>query len=151
MIKRNKRHFHKGCLQNMSPINYSRLSGAAENTVISFNFLVPKFCGKIQFPHSFRWIAETVPFHKISTPGNSAFPQNFDTVPLNPQSSIPWEIICENARRERRCNCLCQAKNKLLSKFSPPRLYWSSLTSKFWKNFQTSTLLHQLPSSPPIC
>ena len=33
-----------------------------------------EFCGKAQFPHSFGWIArnyaETVPFHKIFTPGN---------------------------------------------------------------------------------
>ena len=46
----------------------------AENTVISRNFLVWKFCGKTQFPHSFRRFtrsyAETVPFHKISTPEN---------------------------------------------------------------------------------
>ena len=45
-----------------------------KNTVISPNFLVWKFCGKVQFPHSFgqfaRNHAETVPFHKIYTPGN---------------------------------------------------------------------------------
>ena len=45
-----------------------------ENTVISPDFLVCKFCGKEQFPHSFgriaRNYAETVPFRKISTPGN---------------------------------------------------------------------------------
>ena len=46
----------------------------AKNTVISPDFLVRKFCGKAQFPHSFgrfpRNYAETVPFSKISTPGN---------------------------------------------------------------------------------
>ena len=46
----------------------------AENSVISPNFLVCKLCGKTQFPHSFgrftQSYAETVPFHKISTPGN---------------------------------------------------------------------------------
>ena len=46
----------------------------AKNTVISPNFLVWKFCGKAQFPNSFgriaRNYAETVPFHKISIPGN---------------------------------------------------------------------------------
>ena len=45
-----------------------------KNTVISPNFLMRKFCGKAQFPHSFgkitRNYAETVPFHKTSTPGN---------------------------------------------------------------------------------
>ena len=45
-----------------------------KNTVISPNFLVWKFCGKSQFPHSFgrfaRNYAETVPFHKISILGN---------------------------------------------------------------------------------
>ena len=46
----------------------------AKNTGISPNFLVWKFCGKTHFPHSFGQIAQnyvdTVPFHKISTPGN---------------------------------------------------------------------------------
>ena len=46
----------------------------AKNTVISPNFLAWKVCGKAQFPHSFRWIAqnftETEHFHKISTPEN---------------------------------------------------------------------------------
>ena len=45
-----------------------------KNTVISPNFLAWKFCGKAQFLHSFEQFAqnyaETVPFHKISTPGN---------------------------------------------------------------------------------
>ena len=49
-------------------------SYTAKNTVISSDFLVWKFCGKAQFPHSFGQIArnyvETVPFRKISTPGN---------------------------------------------------------------------------------
>ena len=43
-----------------------------KNTVISPNFLVWKFYGKEQFPHSFgrfaKNYAETVAFHKISTP-----------------------------------------------------------------------------------
>ena len=46
----------------------------AQNTVISPNFLVWKFCEKAQFPHSFGQFArnytETAPFHKISAPGN---------------------------------------------------------------------------------
>ena len=46
----------------------------AKNTVISPKFLVWKFCGKAQFPHSFRRItrnyAETMLFHKISTTEN---------------------------------------------------------------------------------
>ena len=45
-----------------------------ENSVISPNFLVWKFCGKAHFPHSFGLFArnyeETVFFHKISTPGS---------------------------------------------------------------------------------
>ena len=46
----------------------------AKIAVILPNFLVWKFCGKAEFPHSFgpfaRNYAETVPFHKFSTPGN---------------------------------------------------------------------------------
>ena len=49
-------------------------SYTAKNTIISPNFLVWKFCGKAQFPHSFgrvaRNYAETMPFCKISIPGN---------------------------------------------------------------------------------
>ena len=45
-----------------------------KNTLITPNFLVWKFCGKGQFKHSVGRIArnyvETVPFHKVSTPGN---------------------------------------------------------------------------------
>ena len=45
-----------------------------KNPVISPNFLVWKFCGKPQSPHSFGRIAknyaETVHFYKISTTGN---------------------------------------------------------------------------------
>ena len=45
------------------------------------NFLVWKFCGKAQFPYSFGPIArkytETVPFHNISTPGNSVKLRHF--------------------------------------------------------------------------
>ena len=50
------------------------ITNTAKNTVISPNFLVWKFCGKAQFPHSYgrfvRNYAETLPFHKISTPEN---------------------------------------------------------------------------------
>ena len=50
------------------------LTFAAKNTVISRAFLMWKFCGKAQFPHSFGLIArnyvETTPFRKISTSGN---------------------------------------------------------------------------------
>ena len=41
-----------------------------KNTVVSPDFLVWKFCGKAQFPHSFRQIAP-----KLC--GNCAFQQNF--------------------------------------------------------------------------
>ena len=42
----------------------------AKNTVISSNFLVWKFWGKAQIPHSVPVSVYTVPFHKISTSGN---------------------------------------------------------------------------------
>ena len=51
-----------------------KISITAKNTVISPNFLVWKFCGKVQFPLIFRIFArnyeETVSFHKIFTSGN---------------------------------------------------------------------------------
>ena len=46
------------------------LDGTAKNAVISPDFLVWKFCGKAQFPHSFGRFVETVSFRKVSTPGN---------------------------------------------------------------------------------
>ena len=42
----------------------------AKNTVVSCNFLVWKFCGKAQFPHS---------FVRPKLCRNCAFPQNFHT------------------------------------------------------------------------
>ena len=46
----------------------------AQNTVISPNLMVWKFCGKARFPQSFGRFAgnsvETVRFQKISTPRN---------------------------------------------------------------------------------
>ena len=49
-------------------------SSTAKNTVISPDFFVWKFGGKAQFPNTFGQIArnypETLPFHKISAPGN---------------------------------------------------------------------------------
>ena len=54
--------------------SHKAITFTAKNTVISPNFLVWKFCGKAQFPHSFgrftRNYAKTVPFHKIPIPGN---------------------------------------------------------------------------------
>ena len=46
----------------------------SQNAAILPNILVLKFCGEAQFPHSFgrfaRNYAETMPFRKISIPGN---------------------------------------------------------------------------------
>ena len=52
----------------------SKKNNTAKMPLTSPDCLVWKFCGKIQFPHSFgrfaQNYAETVPFRKISTPGN---------------------------------------------------------------------------------
>ena len=54
--------------------SYNGSLNTTKSTVISPNFLVWKFCEKVQFPHIIgriaRNYAETVPFHKISSPGN---------------------------------------------------------------------------------
>ena len=51
---------------------FGPISFTVQNSVILRNFLVWKFCGKTQSSHNFLRIArnsaETVPFHKISTP-----------------------------------------------------------------------------------
>ena len=45
-----------------------------KNTVISPDFLVPKFCGKVQFPHSFGrfafigWLCGTEPISSVAIP-----------------------------------------------------------------------------------
>ena len=55
-------------------LSFSLAINTAKNTAISPNFVVWKSFGKAQFLHSFgriaRSYAETVPFHKMSTPGN---------------------------------------------------------------------------------
>ena len=63
-----------GCgLISVSCSNIGKIC-TAKNNVISPDFLVWKFCGKTQFPHSFRRFArnyaETVPFRKIFTARN---------------------------------------------------------------------------------
>ena len=69
-------------------LGFSKLitgSFTMKNTVISPDFLVWQFSGKAQFPHSFgrfaQNYAETVPFRKISKPGNQVklryFSQSF--------------------------------------------------------------------------
>ena len=50
------------------------LLNTAKNTVISPNFLVWKFCGKAQFPHS---------YGRPKLCRNCAFPQNFHTRKLS--------------------------------------------------------------------
>ena len=58
-----------------SPPRLSLITITKYNTEISPNFPVWKFCGKAQFPQSFRRIAghsftpETAPFNKMSAPG----------------------------------------------------------------------------------
>ena len=72
----------------------------AKNTVISPDFLVWKFCGKAQFPHSFgrfaRKYAETVLFRKISTPGNQVnlryFSQCCPHFPVS-KTMVSWNML----------------------------------------------------------
>ena len=54
----------------MSPILDAKDKHRAKIPIILPNFLVRKFCGNAQFPHSFGQFAQTAPFQKISTPGN---------------------------------------------------------------------------------
>ena len=49
----------------------------AQNAAISPNFMVWKFCGKAQFPHSFGRFAR-----------NCAFPQNFHTMKLGEITAV---------------------------------------------------------------
>ena len=59
-------------------IQINSFSTIAKNTVISRNFLVWKFCAKAQFQQSIgRNYAETVPLHKVSTPGNQVKLRHF--------------------------------------------------------------------------
>ena len=79
----------------VSNLAYSKelVMHTAKNTVISPNFLVWKFCGKTQFLHSFgrfaRNYAETVPFRKISTPGNQLIVVFFAVALINCSSYCP--------------------------------------------------------------
>ena len=66
--------FYSECVNFIISIPVIQEAYTAKNTVVSPYFLVWKFCGKAQLPHSFGGIArnyaETVSFRKISTPGN---------------------------------------------------------------------------------
>ena len=79
----------------------------AKNTVISPDFLVQKFCGKEQFPHSFAWFArnyaETVPFHKFSTPGN--FMKIFISLSTKPTLTWWWGSQIRSFAKKRRQEC----------------------------------------------
>ena len=86
-----------------------------------------KFCGKAQFPHSFGRIARnyvnTVPFHKISTPGNYVklryFSQWLDTT-----TSL---TTCSN--KVKNIGILSLAKTEAtISHIN----YWNQVN--FWKN-----------------
>ena len=80
-----KNGFHHPVLSCRSFEQYT-----GKNTVISHDFLVWKFCGKVQFPHSFGRFAgnyaEIMPFRKISTPGNQVKLRYF----LQWNGSILW-------------------------------------------------------------
>ena len=69
-------------------------SYTAKNTIISPDLLMWRFCGKAGFPHSFgritRNYAKTVPFHKISTPGNQVRLQYFSQFMMS--MSISWNL-----------------------------------------------------------
>ena len=64
-----------------STIKFCFLVCSSKNTVIPPNFLVWKFCGKGQFPHSFGQFARKFCGKAIRPKlcGNCAFPQNFHT------------------------------------------------------------------------
>ena len=78
---------------------FKRTTFTAKNTIISSNFLVWKFCGKAQFPHSFVRFAqnyeETVPFHKISTPLNQVKLRVFLqwSAPYDFKTSTEYQLI----------------------------------------------------------
>ena len=68
----------------------------AKSTVISPDFLVWRFCGKAQFPHSFGRFARsyvvTVPYCKISTPGNQVKIRNFSQCYLKSSFFPHWPM-----------------------------------------------------------
>ena len=85
----------------------------AKNTVISPNFLVWEFCGKAQFPHITRIYTETVPYHKISTPGNSVKLGYFFTVTANWDQKMEywawnWNInILQDMKQDLKFDLFC--------------------------------------------
>ena len=69
----------------------------AKNTVISPDFLMWKFCGEAQFPHSFGRFAqnytETVPFRKIFTPGNQVKLRYFSQWQMFPLRKFHFGVV----------------------------------------------------------
>ena len=93
-LKRGRRLFQtqKNSSHKISKLQYITAIMAyttAKNTVISPDFLVWKFWGKAQFPHSFGRFAirgpyaKTVPFRKIPIPRNQMKLRHFSQYTLN--------------------------------------------------------------------
>ena len=81
--------FIKNCMRRCFISNDFISGDTVWNTVISSNFLVWKFCGKTQFPHSFGreilWkgtVSAVVSANRPKLCRNCAFPQNFHTKKL---------------------------------------------------------------------
>ena len=79
VVQRSIAIFITNCLKVLTAVvriffPFPTIPALHKNTEISLNFLVWKFCARVHFPHSVgrivRNFGETVPFHKISTPGN---------------------------------------------------------------------------------
>ena len=83
-----------------------------KNTVISPEFLVWKFCGKVQFPHSFgrivRNFAETMLFREISTPGNQMKLRYFSQCQFlsNKLKAAILRLIQKDVMLTNRCFCV---------------------------------------------
>ena len=80
--------FSKNVLSKM----LKRILNTAENTVISPNFLVQKFCGKVQFRYSFGWLNRNYA-------ENCSFPQNFYTRKLG-KANVFYAVKCTSGLRK---------------------------------------------------
>ena len=115
------------------------LQYTTKNTAISQDFVVWKFCEKALFPHSFRRVArnyaETVPFRKISMPGNQVKLRHF-----SPWSSKEITLIGAIGKVIQIDKNIQKSKNR-----KKPNRFWirPGKTGERWQGFLRKAVIKE--------
>ena len=112
----------------------------AEIAVVSPNFLVWKFCGHAQFPHSFwqfaRNYAETVPVHKIFTLWNYLKLRHFSNahcIKTYPNTEFFWSVFPRNLTEYGYLLCIYPYSVRIQGNRNQAKLHILTHVTK-WQN-----------------